>query len=126
MLLVSSIRVTGLQVTDSNVLVPKKGLEPPHPCEYMDLNHARLPIPPLRHEVSCSILRCCVRKGLLLYSHKPKWQCQTAQNSCESIRRHADSGSRQATVYVDRLHHDLVRACGQRDQRAQCASGDLN
>jgi hypothetical protein len=31
-------------------LVPKKGLEPPHPCEYMDLNHARLPIPPLRHE----------------------------------------------------------------------------
>ncbi len=29
-------------------LVPKKGLEPSHPCEYMDLNHARLPIPPLR------------------------------------------------------------------------------
>ena len=28
--------------------MPKKGLEPPHPCEYMDLNHARLPIPPLR------------------------------------------------------------------------------
>src|SRR5271167_3425084 len=32
------------------ILVPKKGLEPPHPCGYMDLNHARLPIPPLRHE----------------------------------------------------------------------------
>src|SRR5579875_3070112 len=30
--------------------VPTKGLEPPHPCEYMDLNHARLPIPPLRHK----------------------------------------------------------------------------
>ena len=30
-------------------MVPKKGLEPPHPCGYMDLNHARLPIPPLRH-----------------------------------------------------------------------------
>jgi hypothetical protein len=30
------------------LVVPKKGLEPPHPCEYMDLNHARLPIPPLR------------------------------------------------------------------------------
>ena len=29
-------------------MVPKKGLEPPHPCGYMDLNHARLPIPPLR------------------------------------------------------------------------------
>ena len=33
-------------------MVPKKGLEPPHPCGYMDLNHARLPIPPLRHEAS--------------------------------------------------------------------------
>src|SRR5215471_20347367 len=32
-------------------MVPKKGLEPPHPCGYMDLNHARLPIPPLRLEV---------------------------------------------------------------------------
>jgi hypothetical protein len=36
-------------------LVPKKGLEPPHPCEYMDLNHARLPIPPLRHKTSSAI-----------------------------------------------------------------------
>src|SRR5579863_4065521 len=39
-------------------LVPKKGLEPPHPCEYVDLNHARLPIPPLRHmsnaQASCA------------------------------------------------------------------------
>src|SRR5277367_5030240 len=33
------------------ILVPKGGLEPPHPCEYMDLNQARLPIPPLRHGV---------------------------------------------------------------------------
>ena len=33
----------------TQLLVPKKGLEPPHPCGYMDLNHARLPIPPLRH-----------------------------------------------------------------------------
>ncbi len=30
-------------------MVPKKGLEPPLPCENMDLNHARLPVPPLRH-----------------------------------------------------------------------------
>src|ERR1700733_9267453 len=35
-------------------MVPKKGLEPPHPCEYVDLNHARLPIPPLRHGTSSS------------------------------------------------------------------------
>ena len=29
-----------------DLLVPSKGLEPPHRCRYMDLNHARLPIPP--------------------------------------------------------------------------------
>ena len=39
------------QLVDSVTVVPKKGLEPPHPCEYMDLNHARLPIPPLRHGI---------------------------------------------------------------------------
>ena len=37
-----------LRVMGIKILVPKKGLEPPHPCGYMDLNHARLPIPPLR------------------------------------------------------------------------------
>ena len=30
------------------LVVPKGGLEPPHPCGHMTLNHARLPIPPLR------------------------------------------------------------------------------
>jgi SsrA-binding protein len=30
--------------------VPKGGLEPPHPLGHMTLNHARLPIPPLRRE----------------------------------------------------------------------------
>src|SRR5215472_15846533 len=41
-------------------MVPKKGLEPPHPCGYMDLNHARLPIPPLRRgkRTSQSETRC--------------------------------------------------------------------
>ena len=38
----------GIKPGLSQLLVPKKGLEPPHPCGYMDLNHARLPIPPLR------------------------------------------------------------------------------
>src|SRR5580692_8572747 len=39
----SLVRVTG---TPNKAMVPSKGLEPPHPCGYMDLNHARLPIPP--------------------------------------------------------------------------------
>ena len=33
-------------------MVPKKGLEPPRPCGHMDLNHARLPVPPLRLSVT--------------------------------------------------------------------------
>jgi hypothetical protein len=37
-----------LELMGIKIMVPKKGLEPPHPCGYMDLNHARLPIPPLR------------------------------------------------------------------------------
>src|SRR6202030_3157284 len=40
---------------EKNVLVPSKGLEPPHRCRYMDLNHARLPIPPRwQSELQCS------------------------------------------------------------------------
>lgn len=31
-------------------MVPRRGLEPPRGCPHMDLNHARLPIPPPRHE----------------------------------------------------------------------------
>src|SRR6202021_2833549 len=41
-----------MQAVETKVMVPKKGLEPPHPCGYMDLNHARLPIPPLRQKVT--------------------------------------------------------------------------
>jgi hypothetical protein len=33
-------------------MVPEKGLEPPRPCEHMVLNHACLPIPPLRRHAS--------------------------------------------------------------------------
>src|SRR5260370_17274544 len=36
-----------------NLLVPSKGLEPPHRCRYMDLNHARLPIPPRWQSGTC-------------------------------------------------------------------------
>ena len=33
----------------NELMVPRRGLEPPHPCEYMHLKHARLPIPPSGH-----------------------------------------------------------------------------
>src|SRR5580698_10241905 len=43
----STKKLTGnLRREGGKTLVPSKGLEPPHPCGYMDLNHARLPIPP--------------------------------------------------------------------------------
>src|SRR5581483_818714 len=50
-------------------MVPKKGLEPPHPCGYMDLNHARLPIPPLRPGACRGTLRTN-RKEMLHYFHR--------------------------------------------------------
>ena len=34
--------------------MPSKGLEPPHRCRYMDLNHARLPIPPRWQSGTCN------------------------------------------------------------------------
>lgn len=45
-------------------LVPKKGLEPPHPCGYMDLNHARLPIPPLRLGKRCAAMNARLEEKL--------------------------------------------------------------
>jgi hypothetical protein len=42
----------GEQLEEPETVVPSKGLEPPHPCEYMDLNHARLPIPPRWQKVT--------------------------------------------------------------------------
>jgi hypothetical protein len=50
------------------MLVPSKGLEPPHPCEYMDLNHARLPIPPRWHLQQCGGPKSADQEELLNYS----------------------------------------------------------
>lgn len=46
--------------------MPGRGLEPPQPCGYMALNHARLPIPPpgLRHSVND---RVAVRDYIVRY-----------------------------------------------------------
>src|SRR4051812_16834746 len=57
-------------------LVPKKGLEPPHPCEYVDLNHARLPIPPLRHNGlqagRQAVAQTIILQGVSLLSNQQK------------------------------------------------------
>ncbi len=50
------------------LMVPSKGLEPPHRCRYMDLNHARLPIPPRwQSELQCSGGRKAAVSGRLTY-----------------------------------------------------------
>ena len=37
-------------------LMPERGFEPPRPCGHMNLNHARLPIPPLRLETQIIVI----------------------------------------------------------------------
>ena len=63
------------------IVVPKKGLEPPHPCGYMDLNHARLPIPPLRRVTSCArLIGRLEGRDYKIYSTSQRWgvkRCST-------------------------------------------------
>src|SRR5947209_3257055 len=48
-------------------MVPKEGFEPSRPYGHYALNVARLPIPPLRHEVEPTIgfepMTCCLRNS---------------------------------------------------------------
>ena len=37
-------------------MVPKRGVEPPRPIGHMALNHARLPIPPLRLTIIIAVI----------------------------------------------------------------------
>src|SRR5450755_463188 len=56
-------------------MVPSKGLEPPHPCGYMDLNHARLPIPPRWQLQLCTVIlagRLAGRKEVQIHSTEAK------------------------------------------------------
>src|SRR5271163_2157422 len=61
------------------ILVPSKGLEPPHRCRYMDLNHARLPIPPRwQSELQCSGgPKAAVSGRLTPLFYSPVPACQT-------------------------------------------------
>ena len=63
--------------TRESLMVPKKGLEPPHPCGYMDLNHARLPIPPLRLRVCSGLIGATFQEGLRVIFYSGVAGCQT-------------------------------------------------
>src|ERR1700722_15549192 len=63
------------------ILVPSKGLEPPHRCRYMDLNHARLPIPPRwQSELQCSGgPKAAVSGRVTGLFYSPRSACQTTR-----------------------------------------------
>jgi hypothetical protein len=77
--------------------VPKKGLEPPHPCGYMDLNHARLPIPPLRHSDACCAAAheaTCQERTYRYYFTGVLWGVKLAKD------RFANSGAEQKPISI--------------------------
>ena len=64
--------------------MPKKGLEPPHPCGYMDLNHARLPIPPLRLVTIGQPGEAAIGKNNSFIFYRRSQLCQTATQTCQA------------------------------------------
>jgi hypothetical protein len=81
-------------------MVPKKGLEPPHPCGYMDLNHARLPIPPLRQVTTMRGGRGRLEgRCYAIYSYSGGIACQTGVKEVHRAR----SGELRAASGPSRL-----------------------
>ena len=79
--------------------VRKRGLEPPRPCGHMDLNHARLPIPPLPRKkgrdsvcpLSCQGWGRCSRRvrlaGQLLSAVDRDGENESPASRADSVRR---------------------------------------
>ena len=114
-------------------MVPKRGLEPPHPCEYMDLNHARLPIPPLRHglqsglnqigskfEFRKSISGC---QGQLLHPNSTKFLKRLLTETSVSINLRSVNTYQEAQL--DALGDATRRAIVQRLLRGPVSVGKL-
>ncbi len=78
--------------------MPSKGLEPPHPCGYMDLNHARLPIPP-RWQTAI-LLGPPARKGLQVIFYRGHAACQTTMENSNKL-------SDDVIANLRMLAHDL-------------------
>src|SRR5215472_9263900 len=74
-------------------MVPKEGFEPSRPNGHYALNVARLPIPPLRHEVEPTIgfepMTCCLR------------------NSCSAAELRRPSDRRDSTTAARTLQHAM-------------------
>src|ERR1700689_3874533 len=97
-------------------MVPKKGLEPPHPCGYMDLNHARLPIPPLRQRNALRRSRWTAATASVTKASTPvKPERSTRARTAFNIRKarfmtppiQTKSIPEQQAAEIRRLSHDL-------------------
>src|SRR4030088_135528 len=109
----NSARISKPTTSDCRIeLVPSKGLEPPHPCGYMDLNHARLPIPPRWPGYDCGSFRHFGRSGTDSADHKARLQertaspfyrgvagCQTS-DARRSLRNSTRKGTREGSEFV--------------------------
>src|SRR5262244_40794 len=96
----SIIREGGDPRISGQTLVPKKGLEPPHPCGYMDLNHARLPIPPLRQVDYFARLPCGIpvrKNNSLFYRHFGT--CQTNSRGLSKLSRNREASENNCRIY---------------------------
>src|ERR1043165_4095316 len=80
-------------------LVPKKGLEPPRPCGHMDLNHARLPVPPLRLEWEAQPNGRAARKELPFLFYRAECGCQRAVGAATRSAQERD-GLRPCAVLL--------------------------
>src|SRR5271163_286364 len=80
--------VSVTKTPDKKTLVPSKGLEPPHPCGYMDLNHARLPIPPRWQKVIRygAAIRSAFRREPQLIFYRGILRCQTLELQAPGFR----------------------------------------
>ena len=90
---------------DSKGLVPKKGLEPPHPCEYMDLNHARLPIPPLRH--GTALKRFALKQAATLSLANAHRGVKFEENSAGNNSAEEETGKSHRGEGADAIRHPV-------------------
>lgn len=84
-------------------MVRIRGLEPPHPCEYCNLNAARLPIPPYPHSLNSSQnsshpTATKHQNGLILghptmHTLEPESSSKTKQQTLEAGNAHKDGGA---------------------------------
>jgi hypothetical protein len=68
------LHLNRIPLTQLSVLVPKPGLEPGQAFAHMVLSHARMPIPPLRHDRDVEKVR------RLYLKHKPPYKILPAHH----------------------------------------------